>query len=85
VEKLRTYGGPPYYTTVTFEVISVSGTPESAEARIRVTSIGNPDHVPMLDRIHSGTLGALRLRDGVVTDSLTHATFCAPNVDRCGL
>jgi hypothetical protein len=66
-------------------VIRVTGTPTAADARIRVTAVrhwhggfsGAPPPV--------GQLGILRLRHGVVTDPLTRATYCAPNVDRCGL
>ena len=36
-------------------------------------------------RFKVGTLGTLRLRQGVVTDDLTTVTFCAENVDQCGL
>jgi hypothetical protein len=86
VERLRTYApGPPYYATLTFDVISVTGTLATADARIQVTSIRNPHHLLSRQRIHLGTLGTLRLRHGVITDSITHATFCAPTVDRCGL
>jgi hypothetical protein len=33
----------------------------------------------------SDQIGTLRLRHGVVTDELTTVTFCAKNVDKCGL
>lgn len=33
----------------------------------------------------TGQVGTLRLRHGVVTDRLTAATFCAMDVDKCGL
>ena len=85
-EKLRTYAErPPGYATLTFEVTSVTGTPVAADARIRVTSARNAYHVLSQEPIRVGTVGDLRLRHGVITDSITHATFCAPHVDRCGL
>jgi hypothetical protein len=75
-EYTRTYWpGPPYYATLRFEVIGVSGPRAAAEARIRVVSIRNPHHT--LPRIRVGQLGTLRLRHGVVTDSLTHGTYCS--------
>jgi hypothetical protein len=33
---------------------------------------------------HVGQVGKLRLEQGVVTDELTAATFCANDVDKCG-
>jgi len=85
-EKLRTYPErPPGYAPLTFDVTSVTGTPAAADAHIRLTSVQNAYHILSSKRIHVGTLGDLRLRHGVITDSITHATFCAPRVDRCGL
>jgi len=64
----------------------VTGTPGVADARIRVTS------VRILDRSalfvyppHAGELGTLRLRHGVVTDSITGVVYCAPAIDECDL
>jgi hypothetical protein len=34
---------------------------------------------------HAGQVATLRLRRGVVTDEATKVTFCAENVDKCGL
>ncbi|HJU37752.1 MAG TPA: hypothetical protein VJ716_10090 [Gaiellaceae bacterium] len=86
VEKLRTYAArPPVYASLRFEVVGVTGTPATADARIRVTSVRNPHHVLSRRQLRAGMLGDLRLRHGVIIDSITHATFCAPNVDRCGL
>lgn len=86
VERLRTLASSsasPYYATLTFRVLGVTGTPSAADARIRVTSLRNFHNV--LPPLRVGELGTLRLRHGVVTDSLTHVTYCAPHVDRCGL
>jgi hypothetical protein len=57
------------------------GTVRDASVAFRVTAVrvwrirGRP---------RVGRRGELRLRRGVITDSLTHATFCAPYVDKCG-
>jgi hypothetical protein len=87
VEQVRTYAPPrPYYAKLVFEVVSVSGTPLAADARIRVISVRGWNHyLPRARKIRMGQFGTLRIRRGVITDSLTRATFCAPKVDRCGL
>lgn len=86
-EFARTYNSrPPYYVTLTFRVIRVSGSRTAAGARIRIISVRAWNHyLPHARRIRVGALGTLRLRRGVVTDSLTQATYCAPNIGRCGL
>jgi hypothetical protein len=82
LEQLRTYlPKPPVYQWLTFAVVSVSGPPTSAVARIRVTS---EHHFGADSGISVGTLGYLRIRNGVITDSITRATYCAPEVGRCG-
>lgn len=86
LESTRTYvAGPPYSATLRFDVISVSGSPGAAAARIRVTSVRDSHHTLSHAGIRVGQLGTLRLRHGVVTDSLTHISYCGPQVDRCGL
>jgi hypothetical protein len=85
LESTRTYfKRPPYNATLRFDVISVSGSEATADARIRVTAARNSDHTLSHLPIRIGQLGTLRLRHGVITDSLTHITFCGPRVDRCG-
>ena len=85
LESTRTYfAGPPYNATLRFEVISVSGSRSAADARIRVISVRDSYHTLSHARIRVGQLGTLRLRHGVVTDSLTHISYCGPQVDRCG-
>ena len=82
---MRTYfNRPPYNATLRFDVISVNGSEATADARIRVTAIRNSHHVLSHVPIRIGQLGTLRLRIGVMTDSLTHITYCGPRVDRCG-
>jgi hypothetical protein len=34
---------------------------------------------------HAGQIGTLSLQRGVVTDEATMVTFCAVNLDKCGL
>jgi hypothetical protein len=83
-EYTRTYlARPPYNATLRFQVVSVSGR-AAADARIRIISVRDSHHTFSHARIRVGQLGTLRLRHGVVTDSLTHGTYCAPEVDRCG-
>jgi hypothetical protein len=77
--------GPPYNAAPYFEVISVSGSRGAADARIRVISVRDSHHTLSPAQIPEGQFGTLRLRHGVVTDSLTHGTYCAPHVNRCGL
>ncbi len=85
LESTRTYfNRPPYNATLRFDVISVSGSEATADARIRVTAVRNSHHTLSHVPIRLGQLGTLRLRHGVITDSLTHITYCGPRVDRCG-
>jgi hypothetical protein len=85
LESTRTYfNRPPYNATLRFDVISVSGSEATADARIRVTAIRDSHHTLSHAPIRIGQLGTLRLRHGVITDSLTHITYCGPRVDRCG-
>jgi hypothetical protein len=64
-----------------FRLLSVSRTGTTEQARIRVTTI-RVDRVR--PRIRVGQIETLRLRRGVIVDSLSGASFCAPNVGRCG-
>lgn len=86
VEKVRTFAaGPPspYYATLTFDLLRVTGTRTVADARIRVTSIHNFNHT--LPPIHVGELGTLRLRHGIVTDSLTRVDYCSGKSGASGI
>ena len=71
--------GAPPVATLTFDVLRVTGTASTADARIRVTSVRIFDKsaFPRAPP-HVGELGTLALRHGVVTDSVTHVFYCAP-------
>jgi hypothetical protein len=85
LESARTYlNKPPYDVTLHFDVVSVSGSEAAADARIRVTAVRDLHHTLSHVPIRIGQLGTLRLRHGIITDSLTHITYCGPQVDRCG-
>ena len=34
---------------------------------------------------HTGEFGTLRLRHGIMTDSITRVVYCAPAIDECDL
>ena len=76
---------------ITFRLTQVSGDRSRARARFIVTSarLGSPrffDHAHPAPRV--GDSGALRLRDGVVTDLLMGSNFCdrrADDAGTCGL
>ena len=66
----------------TFRLMRPRGTVTHGSMTFRVTSVrrwGGPMTRPRL-----GQLGELRLSHGVITDSLTRVTFCAPRVGKCG-
>jgi hypothetical protein len=66
----------------------VNGTPSNAVARITFSVVRLDKAVCRENHIRpfkSGQVGTLRLSRGVVTDDLTTVTFCAENVDKCGL
>jgi hypothetical protein len=74
--------------TARFRILRVNGTPSNAVARIQFTFVRLDKAVfaeNHIRRFKSGQVGTLRLRRGVVTDQLTTVTFCAKNVDKCGL
>jgi hypothetical protein len=74
--------------TARFRILHVAGRPIRAVATIRVTFARVDKSVfRELHRRppHAGQVGVLRLNQGVVTDELTKVTFCAENVDKCGL
>jgi hypothetical protein len=57
------------------QIVSVRGTLTDATARYRVTSFKRfHDEGPV---IRIGQTGTLRLKDGIITDSLTHNIFCS--------
>ena len=57
-----------------FRLLKPGGTVTDAAVPIRVTAVGRWDEATPRPRI--GQLGRLRLRDGIVADSLTGANFC---------
>ena len=70
--------------TLTFKVLRVTGTPGVADARIRVTSAQVFNRGAYFGFVpHVGELGTLRLRNGIVTDSITRVVYCAPGIDEC--
>jgi hypothetical protein len=74
----------PVYGIVRFRVTGITGTQAAAAARIRVTSVQTAGDGTFAG-IRAGRRGELRLGHGVVTDTITHVSYCAPKVDRCGL
>lgn len=76
--------GAPPIATLTFDVLQVSGTPALAEAQIRVTSVRIAERGAFFGLVpHRGQVGTLRLRHGIVTDSVTRVSYCAPAIDEC--
>jgi hypothetical protein len=74
--------------TARFRILRVNGTPSNAVARITFSVVRLDKAVCRENHIRpfkSGQVGTLRLSRGVVTDDLTTVTFCAENVDKCGL
>ncbi|MFL5960855.1 MAG: hypothetical protein ACJ75G_11390 [Gaiellaceae bacterium] len=57
------------------EILSVSGTLTRASAVYRVTSFRR--HESGVRRLRAGDVGRLRLRNGIVTNTLTHVFFCS--------
>jgi hypothetical protein len=60
--------------TLRFRLLKPSGTVNDATAPVRVIAVGRWDVAKPRPRV--GQLGRLRLRDGVVVDSLTGANYC---------
>lgn len=60
---------------MTFRILSVSGTLTRAAAVYRVTSFERYERG--VRRLHPGELGKLRLRNGIVTNTLTRDFFCS--------
>jgi hypothetical protein len=76
--------GAARLATLTFDILRVTGTPAVADARIRVTSarvFNRSGYFGFLP--HTGEFGTLRLRHGLVTDSITRVVYCAPGIDEC--
>jgi hypothetical protein len=74
--------------TARFRLLHVRGTPAKANASIRLTFARVDKGVfAALHRRppHAGQVATLRLQSGIVTDEATKVTFCAANVDKCGL
>jgi hypothetical protein len=74
--------------TARFRLLHVRGTPAKAVATIRFTFARVDKAVfAALHRRppHAGQIGTLSLQRGVVTDEATMVTFCAVNLDKCGL
>ena len=60
---------------LTFRVVSVGGTVTRAVAVYRVTSFRR--YASGVGALHVGDVGKLRLRNGIVTNALTHDFFCS--------
>src|SRR4051812_47936488 len=74
--------------TAPFRILRVIGRSANAVARIKFNFVRLDKAVFAENHIRlfrNGQVGTLRLRHGVVTDDLTTVTFCAENVDKCGL
>ena len=67
----------------TFRLMRPRGTVAHGSVAFRVTSVKRWN-AAWARRPRVGQLGELRLRHGVITDSLTRSTFCAPPVGKCG-
>ncbi len=74
--------------TARFRLLNVRGTPTNAVATIRFTFVqinrgifAETHRTPPT----AGQVAALHLRRGVVKDEATTVTFCAADVDKCGL
>ena len=70
--------------TARFRVLHVSGNSANAEAAIRFTYFWSEKGAYRRPP-RAGDVATLRLRHGVVSDEATMVTFCAINVDKCGL
>jgi hypothetical protein len=64
-----------WYYRLAFKIRSVTGTLTRATATVRVTSFKR--HDKSVKPVQVGDFGRLRLRNGMVTDGLTKATFCS--------
>jgi hypothetical protein len=72
--------------TLTFDVLRVAGTRGVADARIRVTSVRIVKRSAFFGSLpHEGEFGTLRLRHGIITDSITRVFYCGPAVDECDI
>jgi hypothetical protein len=60
---------------MTFQILSVSGTLTRATAVYRVTSFKRHDRA--VPKLHTGQVGKLLLRSGIVTNTLTRVFFCS--------
>ena len=60
---------------MTFQILSVGGTLTRATALYRVTSFRR--HAKRVRKLHVGEIGKLRLRNGIVTNTLTQDFFCS--------
>ena len=72
------------FVTLTFNVLRVAGTGAAAYARIRVTSVRIVARNAYFGFLpHRGEYGTLRLRHGIITDTITRVIYCAPGIDEC--
>ena len=69
---------PPFAASLSFRIISVTGTPARAEARFRITEAHHWFRALSDAPVRVGAVGILRLRRGVITDSITGNDFCGP-------
>lgn len=60
---------------MTFQILSVSGTLTRATAVYRVTSFKRYDRA--VPKLHTGRIGKLLLRNGIVTNTLSRVFFCS--------
>lgn len=68
-------------------VLKPTGTAQNATVETKVAAVWVPHPIGFTRRNPPpkvGETGMLRLRHGVITDTLTGATYCAPKVDKCG-
>lgn len=78
-------GGARPVLTLAFNVLGISGRQRTVVARIRVTAVRILDRSAVGTLPYIGEIGTLRLRRGIVTDSITRGFYCASSVDQCGL
>ena len=72
---------------VTFRLSRPTGTPENAAAAATVTGVWVRDASAFGKRNRPPRVGerrTIRLRHGVVYETVTGTTYCGPHVDRCG-
>jgi hypothetical protein len=92
VAKESLYFGSEFVLAMEFRLSRPHGTPRAATAAATVTAVRIGDS-SVFTRAnpapHVGQTRTIRLRDGVITETLTGANYCGPSVDwikgRCGV